>query len=102
MENFTQIIHWQGYEIELSYNARSYNLSHISGPNMVHIELRTVKPERAPLPVTESGYRSHFEHAQAVAEYENPVEYVMAWLDHAAKNSNWQQVENNARQFSLF
>ena len=78
MENFTQIIHWQGYEIELTCKFNVFNLQQTVGINMVHIELRTIKPEKAPLPVTKSGYRSHFEHAHAVAEYESHAAYVIA------------------------
>ena len=102
METPKQIIHWQGYDIEVSCDQKSYNLNHHNGPNMVHIELRTLKPEKAPLPVTETGYRSHFVHAEMVAEYATPIAFVQAWLDHAATENNWKQVEAEARQFSLF
>ncbi len=27
---------------------------------IAHLEIRSIKPERAPLPITETGYRSHF------------------------------------------
>jgi len=69
---------------------------------MVHIELRTVQPAKAPLPVTETGYRSYFVHAEHVAEYESPIAFVLAWLDHAATDDNWKQTELAARQFRLF
>jgi len=102
MKSSAQIIDWQGYKIEVGCDERSYNLSHHKGPHMVHIELRTVEPAKAPLPVTETGYRSHFVHAELVAEYQSPVAFVQAWLDHAATENNWKQTEVAARQFSLF
>lgn len=102
MDISKQIIKWQGYKIELTCKLNAFNLQQAVGINMVHIELRTVKPAKAPLPVTESGYRSHFEHAEAVAEYESVTAYVLAWLDHEAQKSSWQVTENEARRYSLF
>jgi hypothetical protein len=47
-----------------------------------HIELRTA--DRAALPVTETGYRSHFAPAGAVTEHGGAVAFVTAWLDFPA------------------
>jgi len=102
MESSTQLIDWQGYKIKVSCDEKSYNLSHCKGPNMIHFELRTIEPAKAPLPVTQTGYRSHFVHAVLVAEYANPIAFVQAWLDHAATENNWKKIEDAARQFCLF
>lgn len=63
-----------------------------------HIELHT--GNRDPLPVTETGYRSHFlTGADVLAAFDHdPVAYVVAWLDHEARAQGWQP----DRQMSLF
>ncbi len=101
MESAKQIIQWQGYAIEFGCQTNPFNLRQSVGINMVHIELRTLVPAKAPLPVTETGYRSHFINAEVVAEYESSATYVLAWLDHEAQKPEWQQREIEARQYSL-
>lgn len=52
-----------------------------------HIELRTA--DKTPLPVTETGYRSHFLPLGSVAEHGGAVAYVRDWLDYEAKRTKW-------------
>ena len=54
------------------------------------------------LPVTETGYRSHFLPAATVEEFGGPESYVSAWLDHEAKSPDWKKRKDAARQMSLF
>ncbi|MDF1803207.1 hypothetical protein [Thalassovita sp.] len=82
------IITWRGVEIEITYTPEKFGM-------VDHIELRT--ENKTPLPVTETGYRSHFMNKGAVAHNGGAVPLVTAWLDHEAKRSGW----NNA-QLSLF
>jgi phage head maturation protease len=67
-----------------------------------HIEVRS--QEKRILPITETGYRSHFMNgAEALAEFENdPVAFVMWWLDEAAQDPTWKRKEEEDRQGSLF
>ena len=67
-----------------------------------HLEIRSTS--KRILPITETGYRSHFINgANALAEFNNdPVEFVLWWLDEAAKASSWTQREEDDRQGSLF
>lgn len=44
---------WQGIEIEAIYWPRRWGV-------IAHLEIRSIQPERAPLPITETGYKSHF------------------------------------------
>lgn len=67
---------------------------------MDHIEI--VSAERVPLPITGTGYKSHFISPKRVAEIGTPVEYVMAWLDHAAESAEWRKTELETRQLSVF
>ena len=82
------IITWRGVEIEITYTPEKFGM-------VDHIELRT--ENKAPLPVTETGYRSHFMNKGAVAHHGGAVAFVTAWLDHEAKCSSW-----NNDQLSLF
>lgn len=45
---------WQGIEIEAIYCPRLF------GGIIAHLEIRSIEPPRAPLPITETGYLSHF------------------------------------------
>ena len=67
-----------------------------------HIEIRS--QDKRLLPITETGYRSHFMNgAEALAEFDNdPVTFVLWWLDEAAKDPRWKRKEVDNRQGSLF
>ena len=51
MEQQTQIyrLTWRGIEIEARYQPSYWQ-------TIAHLEIESVRPERAPLPVTETGY----------------------------------------------
>lgn len=67
-----------------------------------HIEVRSVKPARAPLPITETGYRSHFVPLGTVeAHGGDVVAQVRAWLDEAALDKAWIERCERARQGEL-
>lgn len=65
-----------------------------------HLEVRSETGE--PLPISETGYRSHFLPREAVEEYGGPVEFVKAWLDHDAAKPAWKKYVQERRQLSLF
>lgn len=81
-------ITWRGIGIEITFTPEKFGMTD-------HIELRT--EGKAALPVTETGYRSHFLPAGTVAQYGGAVAFVTAWLDHEAKRSGW-----SGAQLSLF
>ena len=83
---------WEGIEIVLSHNAQLFG-----GP-FDHLELHA--KER--LPVTETGYRSHFIHPKELALWESPEAFVLDWLNDAARHPNWQEYCRKSRQLSLF
>lgn len=95
-------IEWRGIEIEIRYCAdwvpgfeRSY------GHTLAHIEIEAVDPARVKLPITETGYRSHFTSAEEIAEAGGPVPYVRDALDEAAESRGWKDYEEASRQMSL-
>lgn len=94
---------WHGILIEVRY-CRSWSPSHeeVYGYGMAHIEIESVEPARAVLPLTPTGYRSHFVPEPDVAEGGGVLNYVLEALDEAAANPAWKAQERAARQYSLF
>lgn len=88
--------HWHGTEIEARYWARKWGVA-------AHLEIESICPERAPLPITDSGYRSHF-HQSGVFEDRggDVVAQVIAWLNEKANDSAWRLRHEKARQGELF
>ena len=94
------IIDWQGISVKVSYEPEWLN---IGGQHRIaHLQLCSVSPERAALPVTETGYRSHFLTPKEVAAAGGPLAYARMWLDEAACGSAWTQHQEQARQLALF
>lgn len=87
---------WHGIEIELTYCP-------VRWTQISHIELRAINPERAPLPLTETGYLSHFfEIGTIEASDGDVVAQVTAWLDEAALSPEWQAHLAGDAQGDLF
>ncbi|WP_299671320.1 hypothetical protein [uncultured Roseobacter sp.] len=87
---------WQGIEIEVIYTPKKWNVT-------AHLELRSLHPKRAPLPITETGYKSHFHPIGTMEAAEGTItEQVTAWLDRSAQSEAWQKHIEDTRQLSLF
>lgn len=102
----TQIIEtlvWNGRTIEVRYEPDWCGLSELGpGRQLTHLEIQTVEPAMAPLPVTETGYRSHFVPLGDVEEVGGPAAYVRRWLDREAQRPVWRRIEAAWRQLDLF
>jgi hypothetical protein len=92
---------WHEIAIEVRWEPNWLNLTAM-GYDSAHLEIESIVPERAPLPITETGYRSHFTSPEAVAAYGGPVAYVEAWLEMESQTPYWQRQATAARQFTLF
>lgn len=79
---------WRSVEVEITFTPEKFGI-------VDHIELCTKNNEK--LPVTQTGYRSHFMDKGTVEEHGGAVAFVTAWLDHEAEHTGW----SNA-QMSLF
>ena len=87
---------WRAIEIEAVYTPLKWN-------TIAHLEIRAISPERAPLPITETGYRSHFHQPGTVEGLGGDVvAQVVAWLDEEANSPAWRKREEAVRQLSLF
>lgn len=92
-------------EYEIFWNAITVSIIHTQkwcGGEIDHIEVRSISPEKARLPITETGYKSHFHHEEALFEYSDAKAYVLAWLDHEAKSLKWKTYVESQQQLSLF
>jgi len=98
----TETLIWQSYEIEVRYDPDPFSLTFQNREAMAHVEIRTIKPEKAALPITETGYRSHFTPKGNIDEYETPAAFVKEWLEHEAQSEDWKVAQENDRQMSLF
>ena len=89
----TYKLDWQGRKIEISYQPRSF-------AGTAHLQIRA--KHARPLPITETGYRSHFPHAADVEHLGGPVAYVEAWLDSYAQTKAWRRAARDGVQLGLF
>lgn len=100
---FTQRIDWRGITVEISYEPEWLGgLPEAFGEPLAHLQVRSVSPERAALPVTETGYRSAFIAGSAITLEGGPVAFVRDWLDEAANDPAWKSSQDAARQLALF
>lgn len=87
---------WQDIEIKVIYKPLMWGI-------IAHLEIETVKPERAPLPITETGYRSHFHQPDTIeALGGDVVAHVIAWLNEEAAKPAWQDYIEASTQGDLF
>jgi hypothetical protein len=89
-------ITWQGMAVSIRH------VANWSGTGFDHIEVQTITPDRARLPITETGYRSHFLHGEDLATHGGTVAFVTKWLDHEAKSAAWREYQRTSKQLSLF
>jgi hypothetical protein len=95
-------LRWRGVDIEITFERDWLSIAREHELAASHLTVTAVQPKRAPLPITETGYRSHFLHFEDIDEAGGPVGYVQAWLDSMAQSREWLDHEKASRQLSLF
>lgn len=86
VEEYKALWHFDGFEVEIGI---SFKPNDIAGHD--HLEIWSIEPERHPLPISETGYRSHFLPHGVVAEYGGPVAATLSWLEEKAQDKEWQK-----------
>ena len=87
---------WQGIEIELCYWPLKWGV-------ISHLEIRSILPEGAQLPITETGFKSQFFQPDSIELIDGSiVEKVVQWLDDMAQSKQWIEYVENSRQGELF
>ena len=94
---------WNGVSISISYEADWLGLS-VSKLDLAyaHLELQVLAPKGAPLPVTETGYRSEFLDCGRVEASGGLKAFVAGWLDEAARGLTWRVAQAKWVQGDLF
>ena len=68
-------LNWQGMLIQVTLEKQRF---------IDHLQIETLDPVRAPLPITNTGYRSDFIAKGTIESAGGPEAFVHAWLNHAA------------------
>jgi len=85
---------WEGRTIRLSYTPRRWTV-------IDHIEI--VAEDRDPLPITKTGYKSHFfGPVEPALDIEEVTAFVVDWLNEDAQTQAWQDYLEQSKQLSLF
>jgi hypothetical protein len=96
MEPQTYRFHWHGIDIEATYTPLKWGV-------IAHLEIRSIAPAGARLPITDAGYRSHFHQPRTIeAHGGDVVAQIVAWMDEEATDPEWQAYVQSKRQGELF
>ena len=72
------------------------------GQGQDHIEVESLMPRKAPLPITGTGYRSQFVSPLDLINAGGPVSFVTAWIERNAKSKMWTKAATAKAQGDLF
>jgi hypothetical protein len=67
---------------------------------IAHLEIQS--EGRVPIPITNTGYRSHFCNKVDVEEYGWPMQFINAWLEQESSSSDWKSYLKTKDAQSLF
>lgn len=95
-------IDWQDPAAGTSVRIRITHSRDYLGMGQDHVEIESIAPKRAPLPITDTGYKSHFLPALELINAGGPVVLVSAWLDQEAGSKAWRAQTNAKAQGDLF
>jgi hypothetical protein len=92
---FTKHIDWNGITLGVSWEPDWLRCA------VGHLQITSIAPERAPLPVSETGYRSLFVNPALVTAEGGPVTFAREWLAREALSLSWRATQDEARQLLL-
>lgn len=98
----THTLQWRGVSLEITFERDWFGIASKYDLAASHLTVRAIEPKRGPLPITETGYRSHFLSFEDVERAGGPTAYVEVWLDTMARSREWLEYEQTRRQLSLF
>lgn len=91
---------WRGVALRITWEPHWLNSRALVQPG--HLTITSTIPERAPLPITGTGYLSWFTSPALIAEAGGPVAFVLQWLDAEGDGAMWRQADADRRQLDLF
>ena len=92
---------WRGITLEIRFERNWLGSKNMPGIT-AHLEVESLSPPRAKLPITETGYRSHFMQALDLIDAGGPVTFVTAWIEQEAKGKTWTKAAAAKAQGDLF
>ncbi|MEJ0027706.1 MAG: hypothetical protein WDN01_16905 [Rhizomicrobium sp.] len=93
-----QTLQWRDVTLAVSYERDWMGMK----DTIAHLQIRVLGPKGAVIPLTDTGYRSHFISSVYVDEAGGPLAYVRRWLESEAATPAWKRREQASRQLSLF
>jgi hypothetical protein len=98
----TYSLRWQNIDLEVTWERNWLNIGREGDRDVAHLVIQSVNPLDAPLPITGTGYRSHFTNEQTVMALGGPVAFVEAWLEAESQLPDWHDAEAARQQLTLF
>ena len=102
--NNTHIINWHGTDIQITTSTLIYldTFQDVYGYRLIHIEVKTINPEKAPLPITNTGYKSIYITEPELQSCGGSVKLILDEINALATSPEWKELDIKARQYSLF
>ncbi|MEO1262062.1 MAG: hypothetical protein AAFZ15_24875 [Bacteroidota bacterium] len=92
---------WEGIAIDVVYIPEySPGFTKTYGWRMAHLCIK--RQDKGQLPMTETGYKSHFTNAANIEEIGGTESYVRALLDEYGSSKKWKEYAAKERQMTLF
>jgi len=103
MDYVTQYFTWQNIKIAVRFHPNRFPVSNQENADaMAHLEIKSMEPLNAPIPISETGYKSHFVPKDAILAYGTPLEFVKEWLNVQSQTKLWKAHLERSRQGVLF
>lgn len=91
---------WQEITIDITHNDCWSDIPELDH-YLQHIAIK--RRDDGKLPMTETGYRSHFMYGKdALEPYGDAISLVEAWLNEAGQSSRWKAYVASQKQLTLF
>jgi len=94
-------LEWRGVAVSIAFCPDwSQAYREVQGQALCHLQITSA--DRAPLPISETGFRSAFIAEAVIEGWEGPAAYVRGWLDALAREPEWRERSVRAEQLTLF
>ena len=87
---------WRGIKLRITHTP-----SYIT-PGWDHLDIRVLAPKGAILPITTTGYRSHFLSDDDLAAAGGATAFVRVWIEREAATKTWRKATLRHAQLDLF
>jgi hypothetical protein len=95
-------ITWQNPWDSMSVRLRISHTRNYLGTGDDHLAIESITPPKAPIPITETGYLSHFIQPDELLRAGGARQFVQDWLATEGLSKQWQQRDAARRQGNLF